>query len=67
MDRADYLKKAEDCAYKALHATRESDRNTWLKLAEGYLKLVETADRTPDHRSSDTAKRIRRSLSDSSH
>ena len=55
MDRADYLKKAEDCARKALQATRDIDRDTWLKLAEGYLKLVETSEQMHDHQPSDTA------------
>lgn len=67
MDRADYLKKAEDCARKALQASREVDRHTWLKLAEGYLKLVETAEQTQDYHSADTIEGSPRSPSDTSH
>ena len=40
MSKTEYLRKAEECAERAMEAGGERDRVTWLKLAEGYLSLA---------------------------
>ena len=46
MDRVDEFRRyAEEARQKAFHARTEDERATWLQLAEGWLGLLESAQK----------------------
>jgi hypothetical protein len=65
MDKATYLKKAEECAGLATDATYDSDRAAFVQLAEAYMRLAQSAEHSAEPLS--TRRLCRQGGSDTSH
>jgi hypothetical protein len=57
MDRASYLKKAEEHAQFAMDAPDYADHAAWMRLAEPHM--AQSADHPPEHLELDTHGRSR--------